>query len=218
MPDRSIALLGEAGGRTILRLHPTSLARPARVAQPLRDDSLDEQRQSNPGTALVSRAARPVEIGTPVLTERDELPVHLDAVGQAPPELGQEVAHVPAAPTAGPEAGVGTDKAAETVQLGSNIQPAPRGIESARATMGSGSRSTTPDEPTASRAWHLPDGHPPPRHIRLRLDDPGAAPNRVRAVAPGRASVPLRPATPREPLRDADHPEPQGKPRRRPHH
>ncbi len=40
MPDRSIALLGEAGGRTVLRLHPASLAGPVRVAQPLRDDSL----------------------------------------------------------------------------------------------------------------------------------------------------------------------------------
>src|SRR3954462_1047818 len=41
MLERSIPLLGEAGGRTVLRLHPASLAGPVRVAQPLRDDSLE---------------------------------------------------------------------------------------------------------------------------------------------------------------------------------
>ena len=41
MPAGPIALLSEAGGRTVLRLHPSSLAGPIRVAQPLRDDSLE---------------------------------------------------------------------------------------------------------------------------------------------------------------------------------
>src|SRR5215210_3563490 len=58
-----------------------------------------------------------MEVGTAVLTERDELPVELDALGQAAVELGQEVAHVPAAATAGLKAGVCADEAAETVEL-----------------------------------------------------------------------------------------------------
>src|SRR4051812_45527413 len=41
MPAGPIALLGEAGGRTVLRLYPASLAGPVRVAQSLRDDSLE---------------------------------------------------------------------------------------------------------------------------------------------------------------------------------
>src|SRR3954454_13104677 len=171
MPDGSIALLGKTGGRTVLRLYPASLARPVRVAQPLRDDSLEaaltdgseqrlavlegcdephvlalefelleqrpslrvrlhrgrqpldrehvenEQCQSDAGTAVQHARREAVEIGTAVLAERDELPVELDALGQAAAELGQEVAHVPAAPTACPETGVGADEAAETVEL-----------------------------------------------------------------------------------------------------
>jgi hypothetical protein len=58
-----------------------------------------------------------VEVRTALLTERDELPVELDALRQATAELGQELTHVPAAPTAGPEAGLGADEAAETVEL-----------------------------------------------------------------------------------------------------
>src|SRR3954454_5166754 len=41
MPDRSIALLREASSRTVLRLHPASFAGAVRVAQALRDDSLE---------------------------------------------------------------------------------------------------------------------------------------------------------------------------------
>ena len=84
-----------------------------------------------------------MEVRAAIRGERDELPVELDALRQAAAELGQQVCHLPAPAAASSEAGVCADQAAEPVDFGSNIQPRPRGIVPARASMGWGSRNTT---------------------------------------------------------------------------
>ena len=61
--------------------------------------------------------AEPVKVETTVRVERDEFPVELNAGRKFLCELGQAVAHIPAAPASHPQAVVCADECADVVQL-----------------------------------------------------------------------------------------------------
>jgi len=80
-----------------------------------------------------------VKVRAAVFGRRNELPVTLDAGVNALPELGQQMCHIPAAPTASTEDRVRADEAGNPSSFGSNVQPRPPGIAPVRASIGSGS-------------------------------------------------------------------------------
>ena len=87
----------------------------------------DEQGQREPAPAMKHPRAEQVKVGAPVLGERDQLAIELQAGGNARAEFGQQVGHVPAAPAAGSEPCVRTEEAAKPVQLRLERPAAPVG-------------------------------------------------------------------------------------------